>query len=82
VNSAGFRKVTVKADVKLIRFPSSEEYAKSLTMGAPAFTQAMDRLDGNAQNAVIEDLRADLEKYSDGDGLEIPHGSHILTGYA
>jgi hypothetical protein len=79
---AGLQDVQIEKVTMTSRVPSAERWAEIIASAGLAIGRAMARLDDRARDAMLEDVKAALAQYADGDELVIPFETHILTAYA
>ncbi|MBI3301647.1 MAG: hypothetical protein HYZ72_06170 [Deltaproteobacteria bacterium] len=81
VAGAGFRDVTIRIAVRMVRFPSPEEFVRRLVAAVPlaGLADAVARVDVDARAALIGDVSAALRSYVDDEGLAVPMESHVVV---
>ncbi|NIR27892.1 MAG: methyltransferase domain-containing protein [Gammaproteobacteria bacterium] len=79
--SAGFRQVSVRAVMKLVRFGSPQEFVENLAAGAPSTRHALAKLSEHERLGVIEEVSAGLQPYMDNEGIGLPYASHLLLAH-
>ena len=81
IAGAGFRNVVIRTAIKMVRFPSANDYVRIQLAATPLATLVAqydaarrDRLVG----ALVEDVGAALAPYLGDEGLAFPQEVHIL----
>jgi hypothetical protein len=79
---AGFRTITIRPTVKVLRFPSAEAFVQRYVAGASSLlAQMVAQADDQARAAVLRDVRLALQAYRDAEGLALPKASHLVTAH-
>ncbi len=81
VVAAGFRDVIVRPAVKLLHFPSAEEFVRRYVSGVAPLAQMVAQADDSARAAVLTAVSAALRSYVGAGGLAIPKASHLVTAH-
>ena len=81
VAEAGFRDVIVRPAVKVLRFPSAEEFVRRYVSGVAPLAQMVARATDSARAAVLAAVSVALRSYIGADGLAIPKASHLVTAH-
>jgi SAM-dependent methyltransferase len=76
---AGFRDVTLRADVKLSRWRSAEHMVRSVVGGAPTMLGALAEQGPGVLDAIVAEVAEATRGYLDDEGWATPHASNILT---
>ena len=77
--TAGFRSVKVQSVMKLMRFPSPQNFVQSLAAGAPSTRHALAKVPDARREELVEAVASELRPYTDAEGVAIPYSSHFLT---
>jgi ubiquinone/menaquinone biosynthesis C-methylase UbiE len=78
VAGAGFRKIHVRIQSRLTRYPSLDEFVLGYLSGTP-MAPAITALNESGREAMLGQIRGALRDYVDDDGLAAPWESHLLT---
>ena len=70
--------VQIRAVVKMQRDPSVEGYLRRLELAAPS-TDPLRRIDERTRQAILADMRTELQPYLVEDGLALPAPIHLAT---
>jgi ubiquinone/menaquinone biosynthesis C-methylase UbiE len=79
IAGAGFRELTIRAEVKMTRFPSPEAFFKSITAGAPAMLGLLAQLTEPQRRELIRELNETLAPHLDDTGLAFPQPAHLAS---
>ena len=78
---AGFRDVIVRPSVKVLHFPSAEEFVRRYISGVAPLAQMVAQANDGARAAVLTAVSVALQSYVGADGLAIPKASHLVTAH-
>jgi len=81
VAEAGFRDVIVRPTVKVLHFPSAEEFVRRYVSGVAPLAQMVAQATDSAREAVLAAVSVALRSYIGPDGLAIPKASHLVTAH-
>ncbi len=81
VAEAGFRDVVVRPAVKVLHFPSAEEFVRHYVSGVAPLAQMVAQATDSARAAVLVAVSEALRSYVGADGLAIPKASHLVTAH-
>jgi ubiquinone/menaquinone biosynthesis C-methylase UbiE len=82
VADAGFRDVAVRPAVKVLHFPSAEDFVRRYISGVAPLAQMVAQASDSARAAVLRDVGVALRSYVGADGLTIPKASHLVTAHS
>ena len=80
VSDAGFRRISVATESRIVRFRSAADYVR-IQMTATPLASLLTTREGPADRLIeglIHDVAADLQPFDTGDGLAFPQEAHIL----
>jgi len=80
VSEAGFRRISVVTETRIVRFRSAADYVR-IQMTATPLASLLTTQEGAADRlmeALIHDVAADLQPFDTGGGLALPQEAHIL----
>jgi len=80
VSEAGFRRISVVTETRIVRFRSAADYVR-IQMTATPLASLLATQEGAADRlmeALIHDVAADLQPFDTGGGLALPQEAHIL----
>ena len=80
IAGAGFRKVHLRIESKMIRHASLAEFVPGYLAATPV-GRAIAALDAHIHAAILRDISASLQSYTDDDGLAAPIESHVVVAY-
>jgi ubiquinone/menaquinone biosynthesis C-methylase UbiE len=81
VTEAGFCDVVVRPAVKVLHFPSAEEFVRRYVSGVAPLAQMVAQAADSARAALLVAVGAALRSYVGADGLAIPKASHLVTAH-
>lgn len=81
LTQAGFHDVTVRFDVRMVRFSSPEALVQYYAAGSPLASHVA-QVDKAIREAVIKDVGAALGSYVDDEGLAFPIEGHLVLAQA
>ena len=77
VAGARFNDISVRPDVKVLHYPSSDEFVLRYGAGSP-LASAVTGADDSARAALLADISARLQSYIDEQGMAFPIESNII----
>lgn len=75
---SGFENVHISIAVETMRHPSLAEFIPGQLAASP-WAAAVASLDGTARAAMLDDIIAAFQPYSDDDGVAVPTESHVVV---
>jgi ubiquinone/menaquinone biosynthesis C-methylase UbiE len=81
VTDAGFRDVVVRPAVKVLHFPSAEDFVRRYVSGVAPLAQMVAQASDSGRAAVLTDVGMALRSYVGAEGLAIPKASHLVTAH-
>jgi len=78
---AGFRDVIVRPAVKVLHFPSAEEFVRRYVSGVAPLALMVAQATDSARAALLAAVSVALRSYVGADGLAIPKASHLATAH-
>jgi ubiquinone/menaquinone biosynthesis C-methylase UbiE len=81
VAEAGFRDVIVRPAVKVLHFPSPEEFVCRYISGVAPLAQMVAQATDSARTALLTAVGVALGSYVGADGLAVPKASHLVTAH-
>ena len=78
VRAAGFREIMIRPVVKILRFPSPDEFVLRYVAGS-ALASLVGDADDDARAALLTEVNAGLQSYVDGQGLAFPIESNVAV---
>lgn len=78
LSTAGFRDIHVRSEVKMVRYPSIEEYLPRFLSVFP-IADSISAMPEADRAEMFQRISEALREYTDDDGLAIPKESHIIT---
>jgi len=79
IEAAGFRDVSVIRRTMEARFASPKVFVQALAAGGPSARYALEQLDENGLQQVIEEVSDVLSDYVDADGLRVLTASNVVV---
>jgi SAM-dependent methyltransferase len=80
LDGAEFHDVVIHPTVKILRFPSPEEFVR-LYVAATPLAGVVARVDDNARAALITEVSGVLQSYVDPEGLAFPIEAHLAVAH-
>ena len=80
IGSAGFRDISVQADVGPVRFRSTEDFVRLYVSGTPLADMVLSAGE-DARTQLVSDVKAALATHESRDGLMFPIEAHLATGH-
>lgn len=80
-SQAGFRKVKLRMEERLVRFHSVEAFVNSLASGAPSTRHALAQLSKEGLDQLIKDSMTILDPYVTGEELAFPMRTHLIFAH-
>jgi ubiquinone/menaquinone biosynthesis C-methylase UbiE len=78
INNAGFRNIRIRLEVKVVRFPSLEEFIPGYLAATPITADIAAMKDADRAGMVL-DVIDSLREYTDDGGLAAPMECHVVT---
>lgn len=82
VEEAGFTQVEIRAESKLSRFASPQQFVQQAAAGAPTMLGALASVSETERQAVVDEVVAALEPYTSAEGLAFPQATHLISARA
>jgi hypothetical protein len=80
IAGAGFLNVAIRPAVKMLRFPSPEEFVRRYVAATP-LAGAVAQVDDATHTALIAEVSAALRPYVDTEGLAFPIEAHLAVAH-
>ena len=77
---AGFRRILVSADVRMVRFPSPEAFVQYQVAGSPLATHVAEVSDAD-RDEMIREVNTAMQPYVNDEGLAFPVEGHIAVAH-
>jgi hypothetical protein len=74
---AGFREIHIRQEERMARFPSQDDFTKSVVMGS-VLGRAGVKMSDDALKALIDHAKGALQPYVHTDGLIFPMQAHLI----
>jgi ubiquinone/menaquinone biosynthesis C-methylase UbiE len=79
VSDAGFDNVRVRAEVKMARFPSAENFVRCVVGGAPTMIGAIAEQGPEVFEEIVKEVVEVTRNYTDDEGWATSHATNIIT---
>jgi ubiquinone/menaquinone biosynthesis C-methylase UbiE len=79
LDDVGFRDISIRADVKMSRFPSPEAFVRSAVAGSPSMLGPVAEQDESGLALIVAEVATELATSLDDQGLAFPQASNIAS---
>lgn len=78
MTDAGFQNITIRSDVRMVRFDSPEAFVRYQVAGSPLAGHVA-QVDDSAREALIDEVTTAMQDYMNDEGLAFPIEGHIAV---